>query len=147
MASEETKKMEEMFDNLQADAYPLGKYEHVGKRIPRRIDGVQKASGSARYTMDIQLPGMLHMRFLTSPFPHAAIKSMDTSKAEALPGVRAILRYDDPELPRTADLGGHVPSMERVIPEVAHFQGAEHRRLLVTPFRGLLCQGRDLERR
>ena len=125
MSSDETKKMEEMFDNLRADAYPLGEYKHVGKRIARRIDGVHKASGSARYTMDIQLPGMLYLRFLTSPHPHAEIKSMDTSRAEALPGVRAILRYDDPELPRTADLGGHVPSMEPVIPRIARFQGQE----------------------
>jgi len=36
-------------------------------------------------------------------------KSMDTSKAEALPGVRAVLRYNDPELPPVADLSGHYP--------------------------------------
>jgi xanthine dehydrogenase molybdenum-binding subunit len=125
MANEETARMEEMLDNLRADRYPLTEYEHIGKRGPRRIDGVHKASGSAEYTMDIQLPGILHMRFLTSPYPHAVIKSMDTSKAEELPGVRSILRYDDPELPATADLGGHVPSMERVIPQIAHFQGQE----------------------
>jgi xanthine dehydrogenase molybdenum-binding subunit len=125
MASDETKKMEEMFDNLRADAYPLGEYKHVGKRIARRIDGIQKAGGSARYTMDIQLPGMLYLRFLTSPYPHAEIRSMDTSKAEPLPGVRAVLRYDDPELPRAADLCGHVPSMEQVVPRIARFQGQE----------------------
>ena len=71
MADEETARMEEMLDNLRADRYPLASYEHIGKRGPRRIDGVHKASGSAEYTMDIQLPGMLHMRFLTSPYPHA----------------------------------------------------------------------------
>ena len=96
MANDEITRMEEMFDNLRRDRYPLQEYNNIGKRVPRRIDGVQKASGSAEYTMDIQLPGMLHMRFLTSPYPHAAIKRMDTSKAEALPGVRAVLRYDDP---------------------------------------------------
>jgi xanthine dehydrogenase molybdenum-binding subunit len=125
MVSDETEKMEEMLDNLRADAHPLGEYEHIGRRIRRRIDGIQKASGAAQYTMDIQLPGMLYLRFLTSPYPHAEIRSMDTRKAEALPGVRAILRYDDPELPKTADLGGHVPSMEPVIPSIARFQGQE----------------------
>jgi xanthine dehydrogenase molybdenum-binding subunit len=125
MASDETEKMEEMLDNLRADAHPLGEYKHIGRRIRRRIDGIQKASGAAQYTMDIQLPGMLYLRFLTSPYPHAEIRSMDTRKAEALPGVRAILRYDDPELPKTADLGGHVPSMEPVIPSIARFQGQE----------------------
>ncbi len=125
MANEEVGKMEEMFDNLRADKYPLGKYGQIGKRAPRRIDGIQKASGSAEYTMDVQLPGMLHMRFLTSPYPHAEIRSMDTSKAEALPGVRAVLRYDDPELPVLADVGGHVQSAEKVIPDIAYFQGQE----------------------
>jgi xanthine dehydrogenase molybdenum-binding subunit len=125
MAIDETQRMEEMFDNLGADKYPLKEYRHIGRRISRRIDGIHKASGCAEYTMDIQLPGMLHMRFLTSPYPHAAIQSMDTRKAETLAGVRAILRYDDPELPRAADLGGHVPSAERVLPDIAHFQGQE----------------------
>jgi xanthine dehydrogenase molybdenum-binding subunit len=125
MANDEITRMEEMFDNLRSDRYPLQEYTYIGKRVARRIDGIQKASGSAEYTMDIQLPGMLHMRFLTSPYPHAAIKRMDTSKAEALPGVRAVLRYDDPALPEIADLGGHQVSMEKVIPQIAYFQGQE----------------------
>jgi xanthine dehydrogenase molybdenum-binding subunit len=125
MAAGETEKMEEMLDNLRADAHPLREYKEIGRRGPRRIDGIQKAGGSAEYTMDIQLPGMLQMRFLTSPHPHAAIQSMDTRRAEALPGVRAVLRYDDPELPRAADLGGHQPSLEPVIPRIARFQGQE----------------------
>jgi hypothetical protein len=125
MAADETRKMEEMLDNLRADAHPLREYKEIGRRGPRRIDGIQKAGGSAEYTMDIQLPGMLLMRFLTSPHPHAAIQSMDTHRAEALPGVRAVLRYDDPELPRAADLGGHQPSLEPVIPRIARFQGQE----------------------
>jgi xanthine dehydrogenase molybdenum-binding subunit len=68
---------------------------------------------------------MLYAKFLTSPYAHAKIRSMDTSKAEALPGVRAILRYDDPELPHLADLGGHVPNAIPVLPRVAYFQGEE----------------------
>ena len=68
---------------------------------------------------------MLHMRFLTSPYPHAKILSMNTTRAEELPGVRAVLRYDDPELPETADLGGHVPQAEIVLPGIVHFQGQE----------------------
>jgi xanthine dehydrogenase molybdenum-binding subunit len=50
---------------------------------------------------------------------------MDTRKAQALPGVRAILRYDDPELPSEADLGGHAPSSVPILPRVAHFEGEE----------------------
>ncbi len=125
MANDEMSKMQELFDNLRADKYPLEEYNSVGKRGVHRLDGHEKASGAAKYTIDVQLPGMLYARFFTSPYPHAEIKSMDTSKAEALPGVRAILRYDDPELPPEADLGGHEPSSEPVLPRVAHFQGQE----------------------
>jgi CO/xanthine dehydrogenase Mo-binding subunit len=124
MANEE-KRILELMDNLRADKYPLKEYNHIGRRGIRRIDGYEKASGKATYTMDLQLPGMLYMRFLTSPYPHAEIKSMDTRKAEALPGVRAILRYDDPELPSEADLGGHAPSSVPILPRVAHFEGEE----------------------
>ena len=84
---------------LRADKYPLEEYHSVGKRFVRRKDGYEKASGHALYTSDLQLPGMLYMRTLTCPYPHARIKSMDTTKAAELPGVRAVLRYDDPELP------------------------------------------------
>ena len=69
----------------------------IGKRRIRRIDGYEKASGKAIYVRDIYRPGMLYGKLYLSPHTHAKIKRMDTSKAEALPGVRAILRYDDPE--------------------------------------------------
>ncbi|MFC1986350.1 xanthine dehydrogenase family protein molybdopterin-binding subunit [Chloroflexota bacterium] len=70
----------------------------LGKRGVPRKDGFDKASGKGIYTRDIDLPGMLYARILTSPYPNSRIKSMDTSKAEVLPGVRAIIRYDDPEI-------------------------------------------------
>jgi CO/xanthine dehydrogenase Mo-binding subunit len=123
--NDEMKKITELFDNLRSDKYPLEKYEFIGKRGVRRLDGYEKASGRAVYTIDIQLPGMLHAKFLTSPYANAKIKSMNTSKAEACPGVRAILRYDDPELPAMANLGGHVPNLAVVLPGVAYFQGEE----------------------
>ena len=125
MANDEKSKILELLDNLTADKYPLDEYNHIGKRGIRRLDGYEKASGKAVYTMDVQLPGMLYMRFLTSPYPHARIKNMDTSKAEALPGVRAILRYDDPELPSEADLGGHAPSSVTTMTLYAPFEGEE----------------------
>jgi len=127
MASIEKQRAREMLDNLRFDKYPIPKerIKNIGDREVRRLDGVEKASGKANYTMDVQLPGMLHMRFMTSPYPHAAIKGMDTSKAEALPGVRAVLRYDDPEAQQEEDLGGHGISPRLPIPPVAHFQGEE----------------------
>ncbi len=57
----------------------------------RKVDGLAKATGEAVYTDDIQLPGMLHAKMLRSPHPHARILKVDTSKAEALPGVIGVL--------------------------------------------------------
>src|SRR5512136_2508775 len=123
--NDEMQKISELFDNLNSDKYPLESYESIGKRGVRRLDGYEKASGRAIYTIDITLPGMIYAKFLTSPYPNARIKKMDTSKAEAYPGVRGILRYDDPELPAMANLGGHVPNLTTVLPSVAYFQGEE----------------------
>ena len=125
MPDREKKMIQEVMDNVQADKYPLTYYTHIGKRDVQRLDGYEKANGKATYTIDIKLPGMLYMRFLTSPYPHSEIKRLDTSRAEALPGVRAVLRYDDPELPREADLGGHDSSSVPVLSRVAHFEGEE----------------------
>ena len=66
----------------------------VGSR-PVRPDGVDKVTGRARFGADIVLPNMLHGRVLRSPHAHARIKSIDTSKAEALSGVRAVITSAD----------------------------------------------------
>ena len=60
-------------------------------RPMRKVDGLAKASGRARYTDDIALPGMLHAKILRSPHPHARIVGIDTSRAEALQGVHAVV--------------------------------------------------------
>jgi xanthine dehydrogenase YagR molybdenum-binding subunit len=65
------------------------KLKSIGKPVSR-LDGVEKVTGRARYTFDVQLPGMLWARRVVSPLPHARIKSIDTSAAERYPGVRAI---------------------------------------------------------
>ena len=62
----------------------------VGKPIPR-VEGDLKVTGRAQYAYDVRLPGQLYARVLRSPHPHARITRIDASKAEALPGVRAIL--------------------------------------------------------
>ncbi len=123
--SEEMQKILELLDNLRSDKYPLSRYNSIGKRGVRRLDGYEKASGRAIYTLDLQLHGMLFAKFLTSPYPHARIRGMNTAKAEAYPGVRAVLRYDDPEIPALANLGGHVPNSVTVFPGIAYFQGEE----------------------
>ena len=65
------------------------KYKVIGTR-PIRHDGVDKVTGKALYGADIRLQGMLHGKVLRSPHAHARIKSIDTSKAEAHPDVRAV---------------------------------------------------------
>ena len=67
---------------------------YVGKRLPKP-DIAPKVTGEAKYTEDIAMPGMLEGRILRSPHPHALIKSIDTSKAKALPGVVAVLTHAD----------------------------------------------------
>src|SRR5438876_10630668 len=67
---------------------------YVGTRTIRP-DGVDKVTGRARFGADFSLPGQLIGRVLRSPHPHARIVSIDTSKAEALPGVKAVITRDD----------------------------------------------------
>ena len=73
----------------------------VGTYRPK-IDGWEKASGEAEYLDDIALkvrfPGMLYAKVLRSPYAHARIKSLDVSRAEQLPGVHAVLTYQDPQV-------------------------------------------------
>src|SRR5712692_3130494 len=74
----------------------------IGKRISR-IDGAQKVSGRAKYSMDINRPGMLFGKIVRSPHAHARVKSIDTSAAERMPGVKAIHVIAEPGKP-TAEL-------------------------------------------
>ncbi|MFO7320934.1 MAG: molybdopterin-dependent oxidoreductase [Chloroflexota bacterium] len=64
----------------------------VGKSEPK-VDAVKLAAGKPVYTDDIEMPGMLHAALLTSPHAHARIRDIDTSEAERLPGVHAVLTY------------------------------------------------------
>ncbi len=64
----------------------------LGRDLPRK-DGVARVTGKERYTVDITLPRMLHGRVLSSPYAHAIVKSIDTSKAEEMGAV--VLTFDD----------------------------------------------------
>lgn len=75
----------------------------IGERL-RKVEGTAKAIGKAIYADDISLPGMLHAKILRSPHAHARIKSIDTSKAEALEGVRGVV------------LGAEMPTRYGIIP-------------------------------
>src|SRR5947199_10412127 len=77
----------------------------------RRVEDPVLVTGKGCYVDDIQLPGMLHMAFLRSPYPHAQILSVHTSAAQALPGVVAVVTGDDlserlhvPVMPLVANL-------------------------------------------
>jgi CO/xanthine dehydrogenase Mo-binding subunit len=72
----------------------VGRYKWVGTR-PIRPDGVPKVTGRALYAADFTMPGALVGRILRSPHAHARIRSIDTSKAAALPGVKAVITAKD----------------------------------------------------
>ncbi|MCF8032909.1 MAG: molybdopterin-dependent oxidoreductase [Desulfarculaceae bacterium] len=113
-----------------------GDYTVVGSRA-RRLDGPEKVTGKAVYLDDMQFKGMLHGAILQSPHAHARIKSIDTSAAEALPGVKAVLtagnvpdtkygvspaRYDENILAidRVRYVGDEVAAVAAVDLETAH---------------------------
>ena len=68
----------------------------VGQPV-RRLDGPAKVTGQARYTHDINLPGMLYGKILRSPHPHARILSVDASRSSNLAGVKAVVVFDTPD--------------------------------------------------
>ena len=70
------------------------RFQVIGKPL-RKEDGISKATGQAVYADDIQLPGMLHSKTLRSTHAHAKILSIDTSEAEALEGVHAVITGRD----------------------------------------------------
>ncbi|MCC6174274.1 MAG: xanthine dehydrogenase family protein molybdopterin-binding subunit [Chloroflexi bacterium] len=88
----------------------------VGLRIPRP-DAPEKVTGRTEYVDDVKLRGLLQARLLRSPHAHARIVRIDTSRAEALPGVRAVLTAADiPELKHGAKTRGHaIMAIDRVV--------------------------------
>lgn len=91
------------------------KYKVIGTR-PVRHDGADKVTGRAQYGADVRLTGLLHAAMLRSPHAHAKIKRVDTSQAEALPGVRAVTTSADfPEQgDRIAELGEGAVNMRHL---------------------------------
>jgi xanthine dehydrogenase molybdenum-binding subunit len=90
------------------DTGQSGELQSVGKRLPR-VDARERVTGGAIYPADLKLPGMVHGKMLRSPHAHARIRSIDTRRAEAAPGVLAVLTAADfPELP----IGASIPMGE-----------------------------------
>jgi xanthine dehydrogenase YagR molybdenum-binding subunit len=81
-----------------APSWPADAKLQVVGRPQRRLEGVVKVTGRARYMHDVRLPGMLHARLLRSPHPRARVRRVDASRALALPGVRSVLhRFNAPK--------------------------------------------------
>ncbi len=66
----------------------------VGRPEPK-VDALKLVQGKPAFAADVQMPGMLYAKILRSPYAHARIKRIDVSKARALPGVYAVLTYQD----------------------------------------------------
>jgi xanthine dehydrogenase molybdenum-binding subunit len=80
------------------DGQPSYDWNAIGKSGLKHVDADAKVNGTAIYTRDISVPGMTYGRVLVSPYAHAEIKSIDTSRAEALPGVIKVITWDGPEI-------------------------------------------------
>ncbi len=101
-------------------------YQVLGTR-PIRHDGTDKVTGRAIYTNDVHFPDMIHGKILRSPHPHAKIRAIDTSAAEKLDGVFAVMTGQDwPDLQdkvanlgegaiNLADLGANCMALEKVL--------------------------------
>lgn len=98
-------------------------YSIVGRRT-FRSDSISKARGEAKYSGDLYLPGMLYAKVLRSPFPHAKILNIDISRAEKLPGVRAIITGKD-AIPYRWGVFTYTRDMQLLPSDKARFVGQE----------------------
>src|SRR5881296_1542213 len=85
---------ERRFLMVKADWPPADKRTLIGKRISR-LDGPAKATGAAKYSYDINRPGLLYAKLVWSPYARATLVDVDVSAAAAMPGVKAAWRDDD----------------------------------------------------
>lgn len=95
----------------------MSEYRHIGK-VRRRQDGRGIVTGKALYSDDIKIPNALYMKVLRSPYPHAEILSIDTSKAEALPGVKSVMTYQN-----APDWKTGIPACRPVLGQKVRFTG------------------------
>lgn len=101
----------------------MNKYRVLGKPLPQ-IDSVEKVRGELQFVGDLPpLRRMLHAKVLRSPYPHARVVKIDTSRAEAVPGVRAVITHQNTPAKEWREAGFNYKG--RVIKEVARFVGDE----------------------
>jgi CO/xanthine dehydrogenase Mo-binding subunit len=94
-----------------------GELRHIGKATPRK-DARIIVTGRAQYIDDVKLPEMLYGKVLRSPYPHAHIRNIDTSRAEAYPGVKAVLTYQN-----VPSWKGGIPYHRPVLDSTVRFVG------------------------
>ncbi len=97
------------------DLDDLPRFAQIGKRRPR-FEAPLKVTGRARYTHDVKLPGMLYGRMIGAAIPAGEVVSIDTSQAEALPGVKAVWTAD---VKKIRFAGQDVAALAAVSPEIA----------------------------
>lgn len=92
-------------------------YRFIGKSTQRK-DATEVVTGATRYLNDIRFTDLLHGKVLRSPHPHALIKRVDKSRAERLPGVKAVLTWED-----VPDWRGGTPRITRVLDRKVRYVG------------------------
>lgn len=101
-------------------------YSFIGNRYPIR-DAALKVTGELKYVGDMKLPNMLYAKMLFSPIAHGRIKKIDTSKAEALPGVKAVATYlNSPRIPYNSAMRFYehdIPKVEYIFDDTVRFVG------------------------
>ncbi len=125
-AANESEREESKENHLWLWRPPEGGY--IGRRGLRPKEAPEKITGRAIYTNDVFLPGMLYVKIFRSPHARARIRKMDTRKAEALPGVWAVIRYDDPDIDLSDPYQPVLGFMwfwhrKTILPDTADYQG------------------------
>ena len=92
-------------------------YRYIGKHV-NRADAKELITGRRQFIDDIRIPGMLYARVLRSPYPHANIVKINTEKAEALDGVKAVMTYKD-----APDWKCGLPQHRKVLDQRVRFVG------------------------
>ncbi|MBZ2175181.1 xanthine dehydrogenase family protein molybdopterin-binding subunit [Schnuerera sp. xch1] len=93
-------------------------FRHIGKPLDR-VDALEKVTGKPIYVHDMELPGMLYAKVLHSPYARAKIKSIDTSAAEVLSGVKAILTGKD----TSHKIGLYLVDKRIIARDITRYQG------------------------
>jgi CO/xanthine dehydrogenase Mo-binding subunit len=92
-------------------------YSVIGKRV-RKYDSLEKVTGRAQFLLDLKLPGMLYGKILRSRYPHAKILSIDTSRADALEGVYAVITAKDTPRIKFGFMKDNLPLKDAVVRSV-----------------------------